>query len=251
MRHFFFKGVDSRTHGYVLKIERPLLPGIEPKKIKVPNRPGVYVPKIKPNRIINETEIKVRFALLGATRADFRSKVRAVANWFFNNADPAGDLLYISDEPNRLYTAHIQGEFDIEEIAETGEFDFSFLLPQPFAEAASARVIPWTGTTNITYNGTAPAFPTVIVTPAADLVDYTLEVNGEVFVISYPFTNGEAFTIDMAAGEVYRNSDGLSLMPHVSINSNWTRLDPGGSYTLTAYPTTNVDNEIRFTERFV
>lgn len=137
MRYFVLNNVDSRTHGYALKIERTMLPTIEPIQVAIPRRAGVYIPK-KRSREVGILEFRIRLGLIGAGRADFRARVRTVAEWLFN-ANKAGEAVncWFSDEPARIYKVWVRGETPIEQIEDTGEIEFSLIAPDPYPESTA------------------------------------------------------------------------------------------------------------------
>jgi predicted phage tail component-like protein len=137
MRYFVFNEEDSRDYGYILDIERSILPALEPIQITIPRRAGAYIPK-KRSREIGTNGFSVKFGVLGGSRADFRSEARRLAKWLFNaNKNGEAARLWFSDEPARIYLAWIDGSTDLEEFEATGEVTINFICPDPFANSTS------------------------------------------------------------------------------------------------------------------
>ena len=137
MRYFVLNNIDSRDHGYVLSIDRSVLPSLEPIFVTIPRRAGAYVPK-KRSREVSSLIFTIKFGILGDTRADFRARVRAVAEWIFNaNASGQAVPMWLSDEPSKIYKVWIEGSTDLEEFEATGEVEFNMIAPDPFADSTS------------------------------------------------------------------------------------------------------------------
>lgn len=137
MRYFVLNNVDSRDYGYALTIEREMLPPIDPIQMTVPRRAGVYIPK-KRSRDIGSLGFTIRYGVIGSSRADFRSKVRAVAEWLFN-LNRAGEAapIWISDEPSRIYKVWLYGQPNFDDFLDTGEISFTLIAPDPFADSTA------------------------------------------------------------------------------------------------------------------
>lgn len=129
--------VDSRTHGHTLGIERSMLPDITPVQVAIPRRAGAYIPK-KRSRELGILEFKIRLGIIGISRADFRARVRIVAEWLFNlNKNGDAVNLVLSDEPARIYKVWVQGSTPIEQIEDTGEVEINLIAPDPIAQSTA------------------------------------------------------------------------------------------------------------------
>lgn len=151
MRYFVFDGVDSRDHGWLMKLERSALPALENVFIKLPRRAGAYVPK-KRSREIAPMTFTVKLGILGNSNEDFRARVRSLAKWLFNaNANGEAAPIWFSDEPARIYYVWLEGTTDLEEVAATGEIVLSFVATDPIANstALSTTLFDTAGAANL------------------------------------------------------------------------------------------------------
>jgi predicted phage tail component-like protein len=258
MRYFFFNGVDSRTYGYVTKIERTMLPDLDNIEVKVPRRTGIYIPqKAGAFRDVGAAEFKIGFAIFGNDLIDLRSKIRTIAVWLYNaNVDGTAKDLYFSDEKNRIYKSFFRGSTELDEEAAISEVTLEFVAPEAWAYSDTARQLFFTSNAlTLTNGGTAPTFPSFRIVPPVALTDFTLNYAGvKIYLSGLTLNANEAFIIDTKKAEIYKESSGVSLLPYLSMDSRFVGFAGGSTYPMTVtgagLGANAITARVDFTERY-
>ena len=117
---FIFDNKHSGDMGVVFKsTDRTLLPAKRVTQYTIPGKSGTY--DIEDGYENREIVCTVAFVGEGYHYAGVRTRARAVAEW-------------LSDEPEKAYSAKVVGGISIEQIAVTGTCEVRFLC-KPFAES--------------------------------------------------------------------------------------------------------------------
>jgi predicted phage tail component-like protein len=256
MRYFYLNDIDSRAYGYVLSVERPLLMDLDTAQVKIPKRAGVYVPKNSDHRSESALVITVRFGLLGSNRSDFRASIRAFAKFLYDQnktGEAAG--LWFSDETKKIYYVYLDGGFDLEEIANTGEVTLNFIAPTPYAHASSERIAySEADSITVTNNGTVETYPRYrIQFTEAYTGDITMDKDGDtITLINANIAAWDIIWLDTEKLEAYNETTDTNLMPIVTMDSDFKPFEPETTHTINFTPAGGVAGfRAYFTERFL
>lgn len=179
---------------YLLKSPFPLQPGTRDRYLAVPGRHGDWDLGFDLEGLVIELEV----AVLAASEAELRSRVRDIAAWL----DPAkGERPLILDaEPDKYYKARYAGSVAVEPVAVgLGRATLPFRASDPFAYAVQDDVFTYSGpgSYQFTRKGTAPSHPRFEIqgtSPAGG--SYTITLNGKTVRCSGPLAAGETLVID-------------------------------------------------------
>ncbi|WP_138090821.1 distal tail protein Dit [Halalkalibacterium halodurans] len=147
------------------------------------------------------------------------------------------------DMPDRYYLAYYQG-MELNEHYKYAKGVISFYLPEGYRFGADNEI-------NVTASYTAHIIKGQDQTPwttytrfTAPHSQYTLETNKGLYVLlNYSFIEGDILRIDYSKREVTLNNKDLAVS--VSLNTNWTMLQPGAVQVRASEPTT-----VTYTERY-
>jgi predicted phage tail component-like protein len=153
--HFTYDGIDNEQYCIVSNAKRVMLPTITDYAVQVPKRPGQYYY----GGNYGAREIDVDINIVGADETDLQGKIRAIAQWLDTGEDKP---LIFSDEPDKVYYAHLNGATDITQFIRLGQGTLKFICDDPFAYSTQDTVIQAVNDiVQITNNGTMPAYPII------------------------------------------------------------------------------------------
>lgn len=245
MRTFTFDGVKSDTYFLTNKIKLSVLPDLDFDTVKIAGRNGV----IPFTSQLGAREFEVGVTIMGSSQADIRSKCRLIAKWLFT---PTDRLLSFSDEPSISYYVRVKGALDLTELANMGSTTIKFFASDPYGYGATKNNSGASPNIIINNAGTAPTYPTFIVTPSVSVsvISLTNNVTGKYLYIAgsgSPFTAGKAITIDMNRNYVKDNTTQNSLMAYVTVDTDFWALQVGNNSIQTSSNLTITESHV---ERF-
>ncbi len=122
--HFTYNGVDSDNFFKITDIKRSIIPSINDYEKKVPNRNGV----IYFGSDINKREIDIDVVLIGQDTNSLQEIVTNIAAWLYTKKE---EPLILSDEPDKVYFAHISQDSVINQILYMGSTTLKFYCSDP------------------------------------------------------------------------------------------------------------------------
>ncbi|HEY8414812.1 MAG TPA: distal tail protein Dit [Thermaerobacter sp.] len=156
---FRYNGVRSEDMGIttVRDVRRSILPPVTARLLEVPGRGGAYYQ----GRELGVRQIEVDITIQGASMADLRDKVRALAAWLQPGKEPLP--LVFDDEPDKTWMAVLSGDTNLEEIVTAGRGTLTFICPDPVALGAEVT-LPISNGAQVNVGGTAPTWPVILAT---------------------------------------------------------------------------------------
>lgn len=189
---FTYDSIYSINKGLnVTNVERPILPPIKSKTKSVEDRDGVYY---FGSQFDAET-ISVEVVWKGDTLELTQSIKREIAAWLIPNGLKK---LIFDDEPDRYYSAVLDGDSGVKQIVRMGTATLNFLVPDPYAYALQDDVFSDpSGTITFTRKGSANSNPKIEITgTSADGDGFSIDLNGTVLNYSGALASGETLVLD-------------------------------------------------------
>ena len=231
VEEIIFNDISSKNDLFgikaITKVSKDILSGTNDRTMDILGRDGVYDFGYDRQPI----EISVKFFLRGKTTEEFKKYTRQIAKWL--NVREAKQLI-LSDEPEVFYLARTTGSVDLDRLANTGEGEVTFFVPDPHAQSVADTIIGSSGSTWCypENNGTTEtdAIITVNIGSTADPVSYKqfeLVDTGEVIKINTRFNPDDELVIDTAKRTVMKN--GIDVREHLDIQSRYFKIPVGES----------------------
>lgn len=128
MTDFVFNGTNSSSFPWLLvnRISGSVLPAVERRLIKIPDRPGSY----DMGQDVGHREERIQITVIADSQEELAEKKRILAQWLLTK-DPAP--FYYTYEPDKVYMAVLSGETDLDKVVTDGEVELTFIIPDPFA----------------------------------------------------------------------------------------------------------------------
>jgi predicted phage tail component-like protein len=236
---FTYKGTSSQGLLKVLKVTRSVLPPSQLKTLEVDGRSGAYF--ISKKHGIKRIAFEV--ALISNSETDLRSDVRTLAD--FLDADKP-EALVCSDEPDKTDFAILDGETDLDEIVKVGFGTINFICPDPYSQGntiVTKNLVA--GSNSVTYNGTAPVYPTMTVTFTASVTSFEISNGTKKMHIDASMGTTSTLVIDCNTGKITINN--VLNLQTITLDSDFFPLVKG-TQTLTVSAYANVT--LSYKERF-
>ena len=132
-----FNGVSSTVYGDILsvtRVARSLYPGSNPRTLRVPARDGVHYF----GRDTREQTISFRLALRSTSASARRAAIRDIVDWL--DTDDVATLT-VTDEPTLRYEAVLVDAVNVDEFADLGMTDVTFMIPDGCAYSDTASTV--------------------------------------------------------------------------------------------------------------
>ena len=132
-----FNGVSSTVYGDILsvtRVARSLYPGSNPRTLRVPARDGVHYF----GRDTREQTISFRLALRSTSASARRAAIRDIVDWL--DTDDVATLT-VTDEPTLRYEAVLVDAVNVDEFADLGMTDVTFMIPDGCAYSDTASAV--------------------------------------------------------------------------------------------------------------
>lgn len=230
-RYFTFNNLDSRNFGFLINdIKRPYFPPLQITTIGVPNRAGALAVQRNEWGVRN---ITIDITLMGNDNVDLRQKVRNLAGFLVYYQEVP---LIFSDEPNLQYYARFnQNQTNLDELAQTGAGTLVFTCFDPLAYSTTEQTqLLDTQTAGVFAHtihnaGTAQCFPRLEATPTADctFIKFTNLTTNKSITYNATWTAGDKLMIDCRNNLVYRESDNISFLENITLDSEFFALVAG------------------------
>ena len=134
-----FNGVSSTAYGDILsvtRVARSLYPGSNTRTLRVSARDGVHYF----GRDIRDQTISFRLVLKSTSASARRATIRDIVDWL--DTDDVATLT-VTDEPTLRYEAVLVEAVDVDEFADLGLTEISFLIPDGCAYSdVSSTAVP-------------------------------------------------------------------------------------------------------------
>ena len=120
-----FNGVSSTAYTDILsvmRINRPIYPGSDTQTLNITGRDGVYYF----GKSARAGRVSFNLALKSTSATARRAAIRQIAGWL-DTEDPA--ILTITDEPDLRYYAVLTENINVDEFADIGMTDVTFMIP--------------------------------------------------------------------------------------------------------------------------
>lgn len=159
MKGFTFKGRHTSEFGLIVNsVQRSLLPPLEAKTIKIPNRAGEYFfgteKGMRTFDVVMAMPIKSSSAVW--------ELVRDINAWLYSDEE---EELIFDQEPTKSYYAFVSGESPLDKQYAYGAFSIKFVCPDPYAYGPDVESGVITASpTDVTIDGYEPTFPVITAT---------------------------------------------------------------------------------------
>lgn len=213
-----FRGVRPYygDDAFLLSCRVQQIPTIENEKTIIPQRPGV----LSSQKMHRERMIYLSFELLGHGAKRNAEIAESIAIW----AETTGDERFVLDEmPDRFFLARLDEASEVDYAEEYPTFDLSFVCSNPYAysiDGYSEKV----GET-IAYYGTVAAWPCIRFTPDFDTPAPTWSDGTRIIAFDSDYTALAGHEIVIDCANRYATDNGNSIMQHLSITSDWLKLE--------------------------
>jgi predicted phage tail component-like protein len=164
MNSFTFRGI-KKDYIHVLRgSNRPAWAPIEREYIEIPSRAGAYPSRKK----TKARPLPIPVLIKAKNIAELQKIKEDLAEWLITDGP---EELILDDEPDRVYYAEVDGEFNPEEIVKYGQGIINFICPDPYKYGAEHTYIIPSGTNifDIENTGTAEAEPKLKITVNQDI----------------------------------------------------------------------------------
>ena len=132
-----FNSVSSTAYTDILsvmRVSRPLYPGARQQTIDIPGRDGVYYF----GKDARAAQVSFRLSLKSTSAIGRRAAIRQIAGWL-DTDDVA--ILKVTDEPDLRYYAVLTEPVNVEEFADLGMTDVTFMIPDGCAYSDTASAV--------------------------------------------------------------------------------------------------------------
>ncbi len=227
----------------VYLVQRDYSPPVENTVMPMPGMDGGY-----PVR----TDVEPRLILVGFYAYGHPREIeREVASWLRADRDalkkPLPAAIIFDDEPELRYLGYPHLVETKEEAARISEVQVTFICPMPYAESITTR------TTEISdvNNGTVPTPPiiTATVTAAAGISDLRIDLDASNYSLLLDKACAQHEVIIFDKEKRLVTVEGVDAREDLHFNRRWFDI-PTGSFSLTITPSSGVDVEITFNERY-
>lgn len=238
---FTFNNIDSTNFLKENAVRHSLLPSVENKFVKVPNRNVAF----DFGYSFDVRRIEIDVTIIGTSNSDLRTKTREIANWLFHEELKT---LTFSDEPTITYQARINGSTDLDQILHYGQGTLVFVCPNPFGIGASISATVTTDT--IPNAGTFETPPVLKATFTANASEFKITNNttGEFVRVIRDFVLNDVLVIDCENSKISVN--GVSAMIDLDIASDFFNLTRNGD-SFTVSPVGVATTKIEYQERWL
>lgn len=217
---FTYKGITSEGRVRVLNVSRTLLPSSEVTTTDIEGNVGLYfVKKTHGVRVI-----RMDLAIIGDTPEDLMDRVEDVADWL--DADKPEPLV-LNDSPDRTFYAIVQGDTSLDEQLKYGFFTVEFICPDPYSYGAERTENLVSGVNSITYNGTAPTYPTMTITFPSAIPNIQIDNGEDIMELTYSFDTTTTLEINSQTGKITINGEINSQI--MSLTSDFFPLKKGSN----------------------
>lgn len=166
----------------VNKVEFSILPPIENKLLNVRGRKGSYFMQQE----FGTRKISVDITLIAEEINGVMSLAREFASWLYHDKPVKFE---IDDEPDKYYMVVLDGETELDEIANIGQGTLDFLCVEPFAYGAEKTSLVGTPTEepfNIVNTGNTTTYPQIELTMKQNVSEITVVSDDGYVVIGKP-----------------------------------------------------------------
>ena len=132
-----FNSVSSTAYTDILsvmRVSRPLYPGARQQTMDIPGRDGVYYF----GKDARAAQVSFRLSLKSTSATGRRAAIRQIAGWL-DTDDVA--ILKVTDEPDLRYYAVLTEPVNVEEFADLGMTDVTFMIPDGCAYSDTASAV--------------------------------------------------------------------------------------------------------------
>ncbi len=236
----WLNGTPSTDYNITVSgVQRPLLPARTPREITVPGYPGTY-DFGNPN--IGKREYKITCHFEPMTGKTLVETAQAIALWLISATS-----MILEDQPDIAWTGYVLSNVDLDNMVALGRFSFSFVA-QPYGEDVEET----TGIINVAqdYGSALPFAPLIIIelAEATNSLQVQLISTGQFVRIEGALAADDIIVFDMTRGLVTHN--GLSVMPLVSLDSQFFRVPPGEQLILTT-PASGLTGQIIYKRQYL
>jgi predicted phage tail component-like protein len=215
-----YNGISSLGFLKVTEVRRSVLPPSTNKVLEVDGRSGALFISKKHGM----KKIEVDVAIVSESDTDLRADVRAIADWL--DADKP-EALVCSDEPDKTDYAILDGETNLKEVVKYGFGTLIFICPDPYSEGASQTKNLVAGTSTLTYDGTAPVYPTMTVSFDSDQPFFEITKETDKVKCTFNFTTSTTLVINFDTGKITVN--GTLNQQTLSLDSEFFALTKGSN----------------------
>jgi predicted phage tail component-like protein len=240
MNSFTFRGI-KKDYIHVLRgSNRPAWAPIEREYIEIPSRAGAYPSRKK----TKARPLPIPVLIKAKDIAELQKIKEDLAEWLITDGP---EELILDDEPDRVYYAEVDGEFNPDEIVKYGQGIINFICPDPY-KYGSQKTFSFSNNITVQNNGSAKTYPVVTVTFSSAATEYKIShSNGKFVRVLWNFVVGDRLEIDFQKQKIKIN--GNLAMPSLDFSSDFFALEPG-SNEITVTPS-GVSNQISYVERWL
>lgn len=249
MISFSYRGISSTDFPVdVWRVVRDYGPEVRNTLLRIPGKSGAY-----PVRQDDEERIiEIRFYLYADSATHARQLEREVANWLSTDKDvmdrPIAHPIIFSDEPDKRYMGYTDRKIFVREEALIADCELRFVCPMPYAENLTPEVV--SGKSGIN-GGVVPTPPviTVTVTEPTGITDLKLELaaSNKSLFLEGSFAQHNEIVFDKEKRLVTVN--GTDARTDLHFERRWFDV-PVGSWAITTTPTSGIDVQVWYRERF-
>jgi predicted phage tail component-like protein len=224
MKSFTFNGIKKDYIQALRGSNRPAWAPIERQYIEILSRAGAYPlgKKTRPRPLPVPVLIKAKDI------ADLQKLKEDLAAWLIT--DEPKELIF-DDEPDRVYYAEVDGEFNPEEIIKYGQGVINFICPDPYKYGVEHTIIIPSGTNifDIENTGTAEAEPKLKITVNQDITFLAVVRDDNFIMIGKP--QDEVSETKKQPLEVVMEDDMVTTSGWTSANTYVENGDVTGSFS--------------------
>lgn len=225
-----YNGVDVLTVHPAISIAKEIPPGIAERELRtfaVRDGERLVGTNVQPD------EYKAKINIAAKSRAEAWQVRSLLAAWATSAGDSVAQLIP-THWPQVAYDAICTKVEAPEFVFSHGVVEMTFALPCPYAYELTPTTASGTTSLQMVVGGSAPARPAITFTPTADITDFTLALDGAIFLaVKGSVTSGTAVELDTAAWSLLIG--GSHAEDRIIYTESGKRPDFGpGAHTLTA-----------------
>lgn len=172
MSSFSFNGVKKSYVKELIGWKRPVFAPVTRNMISIPGRPGA----VHQGTDVGIRAIEIPIYISGSDVTHFFDLKEDLARWLIT--DNPRDLVF-DDEPDKIYSAFVEGSLDLDELLKSGKGSITFICPDPYSQSAQKTILfDADGSKTFVVDGSVKTFPIITAVFEEESSFFSAAVNG-------------------------------------------------------------------------